>query len=91
MLALASAAASDGDSLKKSVESVANPGGTQIGPGSLVDGVDRALRGNPVEYRGASSPVEFNAAGDVRSATYEMWGYDSAEGFSREGVVKFAG
>lgn len=91
VLALASAAATNGDSLMESVESVANPGGTQIGPDSLIDGVDRALRGNPVEYHGASSPIEFKAQGDVRSATYELWGYDSAEGFSREDVIRFAG
>lgn len=90
VLALASLAKESANSpLKNNVRPVAGPGGRKVGPDTLVEGARRVLDGDPIEYVGASSPVVFDSNGDMATATYEIWTYDSPDTFRREDTVSF--
>jgi ABC-type branched-subunit amino acid transport system substrate-binding protein len=90
VLALASLAAdmTDGE-IKDNIRSVAGSGGQKIGPDTLVEGAKLVLNGEPVEYVGASSPVEFDRNGDMATATYEIWTYDPPNSFQQQDTVNF--
>jgi len=65
------------------MQTVANPasGGTEITPANLVEGVQLASEGEPIDYVGASSSVDFDDNGDMKAVTYEYWRYNTdAEG-----------
>ena len=78
LVGLAAAAAStvtDSAAIRDQLRRVANPPGVVVGPGAA--GVKRALgliaAGVDVNYEGVSGPVDFDANGDVRAGTVEVW------------------
>lgn len=88
VLALASLAGDGtGTAIRDNMQFGANPEGHNVGPASLAEGARRVIDGESIDYRGASSLVDFDRNGDVRAATYEVWEYDPPAGFtSRETI-----
>jgi len=73
MLAGAAAGEDDGAAIQAEMRNVANPGGTEVTPENLVEGLEMAADGEEIDYRGATSAVEFDDVGDLRAATYEYY------------------
>lgn len=88
MLALAELASDGtGTGIRDNLTDVANPDGKTVGPDSLVEAATHLREGNPVEYRGAASTVNFDRNGDISSANYEVWEYDPPDGFTRRDTI----
>lgn len=75
MLANAAAGENTGEVIKGEMMRVANPGGTEVTPENLVEGLSMAAGGQDVAYAGASSSVDFNDAGDITGAVYSYFHY----------------
>lgn len=76
-LANAAAGENSGSAIKEEMRPVANTadGALTVTADNLVEGVEAAANGEPVDYQGASSPVEFDENGDIKAATYGIWKY----------------
>jgi ABC-type branched-subunit amino acid transport system substrate-binding protein len=57
------------------MRTVANAPGTEYTPEQLGEALTAAASGEDINYQGASSAVEFNEAGDLAAATYELFGW----------------
>jgi len=90
VLLLANAAAGDnsGAAIRDEMQNVANPGGTEVTPEGLVDGIEMAAAGEEIQYSGASSVVDFNENGDIKAATYEIFGF-TQDGTERINKIQF--
>lgn len=75
ILANAAAGENSGPAIKEQMQNVANPGGMEVTVENLAEGVKAAAQGDDVQYKGASSPVEFDDNGDMRAVTYSVWGF----------------
>lgn len=89
VLANALAGENDGTAVRDHMRVVANPGGETYQPGDLPAAVEAAAAGENVQYEGASSTVDFDDAGDVASAQYEVFTFDEEEGIATEETVEF--
>lgn len=91
VLLLANAAAGEnaGPAVRDQMAAVANPGGTEVTPENLVDGIEMAASGEEIQYKGASSVVDFDENGDIKAATYEIFGF-TAEGTEQIDTVEFS-
>ncbi|MFB6221820.1 MAG: ABC transporter substrate-binding protein [Halolamina sp.] len=78
LLAATRAGENDGNTIKEEMRTVANPdGGTEITPANLVEGVQLAAEGEPINYVGASSSVDFDENGDMKAVTYSFWRFNT--------------
>ncbi|GGJ08640.1 hypothetical protein GCM10008995_18120 [Halobellus salinus] len=77
LLANAAAGENSGTAIRDQMRNVANPGGMEVTPGNLVEGVEAAANGEDVNYQGASSATNFNEAGDPASAAYSIWEFNA--------------
>ena len=59
--------------------SVSGPPGAKVTFTQLGKAIKLVRSGKEIDYEGAFSPVDFDAKGDVSSATFEIWKY-SAKG-----------
>ncbi|KAB1198837.1 MULTISPECIES: ABC transporter substrate-binding protein [Haloferax] len=84
LLANAAAGENSGPAIKDQMRRMANPGGTVIGPGDLVEGIELAANGEDIDYQGASSSVNFDAKGDPAEAAYAIWEFDAANDSTTE-------
>jgi len=84
ILANAAAGENDGTALRDQMRNVANPGGTEVTPENLVEGVELAASGEDINYQGASSDVNFNEAGDPANAAYQIWTFAGQDAESVE-------
>lgn len=75
MLANAAAGENNGTAIQQQIREVANPGGTEITPENLGEGIVMASEGEEIQYAGVSSPVDFDDAGDITAVTYEYFGF----------------
>jgi len=73
ILANAAAGKNSGQAVRDQIRRVANPGGMEVGPDNLVEGVNAAANGEDVDYRGASSTTDFDQRGDPAAAAYNVW------------------
>jgi ABC-type branched-subunit amino acid transport system substrate-binding protein len=73
ILANAAAGENSGPAIRDQMRRIANPGGMEVGPSNLVEGVEAAANGEDVNYQGASSSTNFNEDGDPASAAYAIW------------------
>lgn len=73
LLANAAAGENDGTAIRDNLRDVANPGGTEIGPENLAEGIRMAHNGEEIQYVGASSNVNFDENGDMTAVTYEVF------------------
>jgi ABC-type branched-subunit amino acid transport system substrate-binding protein len=79
LLANAAAGENDGTAIRDQMRNVANPGGTEVTPDNLIEGMEAAANGEDINYQGASSVTNFNEAGDPASAAYSIWEFDADE------------
>ncbi len=93
ILANAAAGANDGTKIRDQMRRVANPGGQKYGPENFVDAVKAAVRGEDINYQGASSVVDFNDKGDPASAAYDVWKFapDTEDGYKTVDTIDFEG
>ena len=69
-LAVVAAGSDEPGAVRDALRAVANPPGTEIGPGSaeLRRGIELLRAGEEINYQGASGPVDLDANGDVSGA-----------------------
>ncbi|WP_458190155.1 ABC transporter substrate-binding protein [Haladaptatus sp. NG-WS-4] len=93
ILANAAAGANDGTKIRDQMRRVANPGGQKYGPENFVEAVKAAVRGEDINYQGASSVVDFNEKGDPASAAYDVWKFDTSKegGYKTVDTIDFEG
>ncbi|MEZ3145014.1 ABC transporter substrate-binding protein [Halobaculum sp. MBLA0143] len=93
LLANAAAGENSGGAVKDQMRRVANPGGMEVTPDNLVEGVEAAANGDDVNYQGASSAVNFDENGDPASAAYAIWTFAGTDEQSTntENVQQFEG
>jgi ABC-type branched-subunit amino acid transport system substrate-binding protein len=63
--------------IKANLRAVSGPPGTKVTFKSLKKAVKLLLAHKDVDYEGAFSPVDFDANGDIGSAVFEIWKYES--------------
>lgn len=73
ILANVAAGENDGGAIRDYMPAVANPDGEEVGPGNLEEAVEIVAGGDPVNYQGASSTVDFDENGDMRAVTFEVF------------------
>jgi len=78
ILAGAAAGTDDAAAIRGQMRAVANPDGIVVTPENFAEGVAAAARGEAVDYRGASSAVNFDERGDPAIAPYDRWEFDGA-------------
>lgn len=83
VLAQAAAGESDGTAIRDQIRPVTEPGGTEIRPANLVEGVELAATGEEIEYRGASGEIQYDDQGDQTAVAYEYFGFDAYGGIER--------
>ncbi|MEF8842973.1 MAG: ABC transporter substrate-binding protein [Haloarculaceae archaeon] len=93
ILANAAAGENSGTAVRDQMRRIANPGGTEIGPQNLIEGVEAAANGEEINYQGASSVTNFDQNGDPASAAYAIWEFlgASEEGTESQEVQNFEG
>ena len=79
ILANARAGTNDGAAVRDEMEAVANPNGETVGPSNFPEAVELAADGEAVTYEGASSPVEFDENGDMRSVSFDIFEFGDFE------------
>jgi ABC-type branched-subunit amino acid transport system substrate-binding protein len=86
ILANVAAGENDGTAVRDQIRNVANPDGMEVTPENFVEGVQEVADGNPVNYQGASSSVNFDEAGDPVNAAYDVWEFDGQDSESTSAV-----
>ena len=71
------------------MQAVANPGGEEVTPSTLADGLTMAAEGTEIQYQGASSPVNFDSNGDLQAATYEVFSFNE-DGYETTDTIEFS-
>ena len=91
VLGLANAAAGEntGSAVRDQMTNVANEGGETVGPDNLAEGLSMAADGTEVNYQGAAGVIEFNDAGDIAAATYQLYRYQEG-GFENVDNIDFS-
>jgi ABC-type branched-subunit amino acid transport system substrate-binding protein len=89
MLANAAAGENSGPAIRDQLRRVANPGGTEIGPDTLVEGINAAANGEEIDYQGASSSTNFDERGDPAAAAYDVWEFDGEGGTEAIETISF--
>ncbi|MFC3478696.1 ABC transporter substrate-binding protein [Halobacterium litoreum] len=80
LLANAAAGENNGQAIAQQMQAVANPGGEEVLPDTLAEGLQMAAEGTEIQYKGASSAVDFDTNGDLKAATYEYFGFEAGGG-----------
>jgi len=77
VLGLANAAAGEntGSAVRDQMTAVANESGETVTPDNLAEGLSMAADGTEINYQGAAGVIEFNDAGDIAAATYQLYRY----------------
>jgi len=90
LLANAAAGENTGTAIAEEMQNVANPGGEEVTPSTLADGLQMAADGTEVQYAGASSAVDFDDNGDLTAATYEYFGFQEGGGIETLDEIQFS-
>ena len=77
--------------IKANLRAVSGPPGTKVTFLQLKKAVKLLRAGKDVDYEGAFSPVDFDAAGDTGSAVFEIWKYSSKGKIDTLKTVTFKG
>jgi ABC-type branched-subunit amino acid transport system substrate-binding protein len=89
LLANARAGENSGEAIAAEMQAVANPGGEEVTPSTLADGLSKAEEGTEIQYVGASSAVDFDENGDLKAATYEYFGFQGGGGIETIDQIQF--
>lgn len=68
--------------IRSNLVSVSGPPGRKVTFKTLGQAISLLLKHKPINYEGAFSPVNFDKAGDITSAVYEIWRYDGNSKFT---------
>lgn len=79
VLAAVAAGENDGPAIRDRIATVSNPDGEEFGPGDLPEAVETVAAGDPINYQGASSDVDFDENGDIVSAAYDIIDFEDGE------------
>ena len=90
LLANAAAGENDGAAIAEQMQAVANPGGEEVTPSTLAEGLEMAAEGTEIQYSGASSAVDFDENGDLTAATYEYFGFQEGGGIETIDEIQFS-
>jgi ABC-type branched-subunit amino acid transport system substrate-binding protein len=90
LLANAAGGENSGTAVRDNMRTVANPEGEQFGPESLAEAFEAVAAGDQINYAGASSSVDFDENGDMRSVTYEVFGF-TEDGVETQSTIEFSG
>jgi ABC-type branched-subunit amino acid transport system substrate-binding protein len=90
LLANAAAGENSGSAIAAEMRAVANPGGEDVTPSTLADGLTKAAEGTEIQYKGASSAVDFDENGDLKAATYEYFGFEEGGGIETIDEIAFS-
>ena len=90
ILATAAAGEVDGEAIRDNIRAVANPEGQEITPSNLTEGIELAMEGEPINYQGASSSVDFDENGDMRAVTYGVFEVENRS-FTEVDQIQFSG
>lgn len=90
LLANAAAGENDGAAIAQEMQNVANPGGEEVTPSTLAEGLEMAAEGTEIQYSGASSAVDFDENGDLTAATYEYFGFQEGGGIETLDEIEFS-
>ncbi|MCD2200428.1 ABC transporter substrate-binding protein [Halobacterium sp. KA-4] len=90
LLANAAAGENDGAAIAQEMQNVANPGGEEVTPSTLAEGLEMAAEGTEIQYSGASSAVDFDENGDLKAATYEYFGFQEGGGIETLDEIQFS-
>lgn len=90
LLANARAGENSGAAIAGEMQAVANPGGEEVTPSTLADGLAMAAEGTEIQYSGASSAVDFDENGDLKAATYEYFGFQEGGGIETIDQIQFS-
>jgi len=90
ILANLMAGENNGESIRDHMRVVANPGGTAYTPSELPEAAEAAANGENIQYEGASSNVNFDEAGDITSAQYQVFGF-TQDGVETQNTIDFGG
>jgi ABC-type branched-subunit amino acid transport system substrate-binding protein len=77
--------------IKANLVSVSGPPGVKVTYLQMAKAIKLIRAGKEVDYEGAFSPVDFNAAGDIGSAVYEVWNYTGPGKIVTLSTVTFRG
>ena len=88
ILANLMAGENDGASVRDHMRVVANPGGDTYAPSELPAAAEAAAAGENIQYEGASGSVDFDDAGDITSAQYQVFGF-TEDGYESTDTVDF--
>ena len=91
ILANVAAGENSGTGVRDQIRNVANPDGLEVTPENFLEGVEEVANGNPINYQGASSDVNFNEAGDPANAAYDLWEFDGDGGEETMETLSFEG
>ncbi|MFB6124352.1 MAG: ABC transporter substrate-binding protein [Halanaeroarchaeum sp.] len=91
MLANAAAGENTGSAVRDQMRTVANPGGADVTPENLAEGIKMAAKGEGVQYKGASSSVDFDENGDMKAVTYEFFKFKQGGGVKTQEKIQFGG
>lgn len=93
VLAIEHAGSTQGGAIRDGLFQVStdnNDGGRFYGPGQIGEALAALRDGQPIDYLGASGPVDLDAYGEVL-ADYEVWRYDAAsDSFVTQDIVAAA-
>src|SRR3954464_11848891 len=90
-LAALQACSSSPARIKANLVKVSGPGGTKVTYLQLAKAIKLIRAGKDVDYEGAFSPVDFDAAGDIGSAVFEIWKYSAAGKIDTLSTTTFRG
>jgi ABC-type branched-subunit amino acid transport system substrate-binding protein len=91
LLANVAAGENDGTAIRDQLRTVANEGGMEVGPDNLAEGVAEVAGGNPVNYQGASSSVEFDENGDMQAVSYSIWEFGEGGSVEQIETIDYGG
>jgi ABC-type branched-subunit amino acid transport system substrate-binding protein len=73
ILANAAAGENDGPTVQENVRSVTSGDGTDVTADNIAEGVEQAVAGEAIRYRGVSGETEFDEHGDPGGVSYEYF------------------
>ncbi len=90
-LAAMQACSSSPARIKANLVSVSGPPGVKVTYLQMAKAIKLIQAGKQVDYEGAFSPVDFDRAGDIGSAVFEIWKYSAAGKIDTLKTVTFRG
>jgi ABC-type branched-subunit amino acid transport system substrate-binding protein len=90
-LANIAAGENSGSGVQKNMSVVANPKGKQFNPNTLPDAVNAVASGEQINYQGASSSVNFDENGDMKTVSYDVFKFAKNGSIKVVDTIKFSG